>query len=88
MLGYSYEKRFGSNQTFSRKNTPTFLKPRHSSYLPAYEDGTDRVFRNVSIQNSDAGELPRRKHTNCQILFMSCTKIFIYFVITMIYSDA
>jgi len=32
-------------------------------HLPAYEDGTDRVFRNVGIQNSDAGELPRRKHT-------------------------
>jgi len=32
-----------------------------SSYLPAYEDGT--VFRNVGIKNSDAGELPRRKHT-------------------------
>jgi hypothetical protein len=31
--------------------------------LFAYEDGTDRVFRNVSIQNSDAEELPRRKHT-------------------------
>jgi hypothetical protein len=32
-------------------------------HLPAYEDGTDRVFRNVGIQNSDARELPRRKHT-------------------------
>jgi hypothetical protein len=32
-------------------------------YLLAYEDGTDRVFRNVGIYNSDAGELPRRKHT-------------------------
>jgi hypothetical protein len=31
--------------------------------LPAYEDGTDRVFRNVGIQNLDAGELLRRKHT-------------------------
>ena len=31
--------------------------------LLAYEDGTDRVFRNVCILNSDAGELPRRKHT-------------------------
>jgi len=30
---------------------------------PAYEDGTDRVFRNVGIQNSDAGESPKRKHT-------------------------
>jgi hypothetical protein len=44
--------------------TPTFLK-RSSFYthLPAYGDGTDRVFRNVGIQTSDAGELPRRKHT-------------------------
>jgi len=25
------------------------LTPGHSSYLPAYEDGTDRVFRNVGI---------------------------------------
>ena len=31
-------------------------------YLPAYEDGRDRVFRNVSIYNSDAGESHRRKH--------------------------
>jgi hypothetical protein len=25
------------------------LNHSHSSYLPAYEDGTDRVFRNVGI---------------------------------------
>jgi hypothetical protein len=49
--------------TFSCINTLTILKPSYSSYLPAYEDGTDSVFRNVGIQNSDAGELPRRKHT-------------------------
>ena len=29
--------------------------------LPAYEDGTDRVFRNVGIYKSDAGEIPKRK---------------------------
>ena len=29
---------------------------------PAYEDGTDRVFRNVGIYNSEAGELTKRKH--------------------------
>ena len=40
-----------------------------SSYIPAFEDGTDRVFRNVGIQNSDAGELPRRKHTTECTLF-------------------
>ena len=34
----------------------------HTSY-PAYEDGTDRVFRNVGIQQSDAGEIPKRIHT-------------------------
>jgi len=33
-----------------------------SSYLPTYEDETDRVFRNVGVQNSDAGELPKRTH--------------------------
>jgi len=32
-------------------------------HLLSHEDGTDRVFRNVGIQNSGAGELPRRKHT-------------------------
>jgi hypothetical protein len=31
-------------------------------HLSAYENGIDGVFRNVGIQNSDAGELPRRKH--------------------------
>ena len=30
---------------------------------PAYEDGTDRVFRNVGIQQSDAGEIPKRIYT-------------------------
>ena len=34
----------------------------HTSY-PAYEDGTDRVFRNVGIQQSDAGEILKRIHT-------------------------
>ena len=42
---------------------PIILHPSYSSNIPAHEDGTERVFRNVGIQNSDAGELPRRKHT-------------------------
>ena len=46
----------------------TIWMPQHFSnlvilHLPAYEDGRDRVFRNICIQNSDTGELPRRKHT-------------------------
>ena len=40
----------------------------HASY-PSYEDGTDRVFRNVGIQQSDAGEIPKRIHTIIFIVF-------------------
>jgi hypothetical protein len=43
---------------------PAFLQPNSfHAHLPAYEDGTYTVLRNVGIQNSDAGELHRRKHT-------------------------
>jgi hypothetical protein len=28
----------------------------------AYEDGTDKEFRNVGYLNSDAGELPKKEH--------------------------
>ena len=45
----SYWLRLFSSWTFSHINTPTFLKLSHSSHLPAYEDGTNRVFRNVGI---------------------------------------
>ena len=61
MFGYS-------SQTFSRINTPTFLKPSYSSYLPPYEDGTEcsetsackiqtpRNYPEESIQHSEQGE--------------------------------
>jgi hypothetical protein len=45
------------------------------SHLLAYENGTDRVFRNVGIKTSDSGELPKRKHTNLLFLAMFVTKI-------------
>ena len=35
-----------------------FHLQRLDSY-PAFEDGTDKVFRNVGIQISDAGEIPK-----------------------------
>jgi hypothetical protein len=41
---------------------PNILKPSHPLYLPAYEDGTDSVPKRRHL-NSDAGELPRKKHT-------------------------
>jgi len=34
-------KGLASSQTFSPINTPNFLKSSHTSYLPAYEDGTE-----------------------------------------------
>ena len=34
-----------------------------SSKAPAFEDGTDRVFRNVGIYKSDPEESPKRKQT-------------------------
>jgi len=40
--------------------------PRRLIYIyftPAFEDGTDSVFRNVRIYKSDAGESPKRKQT-------------------------
>jgi hypothetical protein len=34
-----------------------------STLHPAFEDGTDRGFRNVGKSKSDAGEIPKRIHT-------------------------
>jgi hypothetical protein len=34
----------------------------YTSYLLAYEDGTDTVFRNDGVSTTDAGKSPRRKH--------------------------
>jgi len=51
MLEYLYGEKFfiiGSGY-FRTKPFPYILKTSLSSYLPAYEDGTTRVFRNVGI---------------------------------------
>ena len=56
-------RRFGTLYQFHLHRLDTKCEvPLHTSY-PAYEDGTDRVFRNVGIQKSDAGEIPKRIHT-------------------------
>jgi hypothetical protein len=46
-------------------NSPTseFCMPTFGTLCSIFIGGWNRVFRNVGIQNSDAGELPRRKHT-------------------------
>ena len=51
-----------SSQTFSCINTPTVLSSSHTSYHLPMKMEQIRVFRNVGIYNSDAGELPKRKH--------------------------
>jgi hypothetical protein len=42
----------------------TTLSSHHplSTLHPAFEDGTDRGFRNVGKSQSDAGEIPKRTH--------------------------
>jgi len=62
------------------RNTLFHLHRQMSVHLSAYEDWTDRVFRNVGISNSDVGELPRRKHKNFQ--FSSYFRLFPNFNVT------
>ena len=46
-------------ETSAYNNQTPRLDMKYTSY-PAYEDGTDRVFRNFGIQQSDAGEIPKK----------------------------
>ena len=65
---------------------PTFGNTGCMKYFiqPADEDGTDRVFRNVGIYNSDAGELPKRKHnifrTRRKFEIKNINDVFLYLV--------
>jgi hypothetical protein len=48
-------------------------------YSLAYEDGTDRVLRNVGIYTSDVGESPRRQYTTRYLMFCwPCIVIRVY----------
>ena len=42
------------------------LKPSHSSYLPAYADGTDGVFRKVGILKFRCRGITQKKAYNIQ----------------------
>ena len=61
-------RRFGTLCMFHLHRLDMKYEVLHISY-PAYEDGTDRVFRNVGIQHSDAGEIPKRIHTKNTSIF-------------------
>jgi hypothetical protein len=45
----SYWLTLFSSQTFPPYKYSNIFKPSHPSYLSAYENGTDRVFRNVGV---------------------------------------
>ena len=45
------------------------------SKAPAFEDGTYRVFRNVGIYKSDAGESPKRKQTTFLGVYFPFTSV-------------
>jgi len=44
-------------QNVPKRRHIKFRRRENSSHLPAYEDGKGRMFRNVGIQNSDAGKI-------------------------------
>jgi len=44
---------------------PKFLKPKHSLYLPAYEDGTDSVLKHQHIKFKHWG-VTQKKAYNIQ----------------------
>ena len=54
----SYWLRLFSGQTFSRTNTPTFLKHSHPTYLSSYEDGKDRCFETSVYKIQTPGNYP------------------------------
>jgi len=86
MLGYLYGKKPIGSGYFRAKpfpyKYPNILKPSHPSYLPAYEDGTDRVFRNVGIKIQMPGNYPEESKNSCFEKFVdsfiagvSCTAV-------------
>jgi len=52
---------------------------KYTSY-PAYEDATDRVFRNGGIKQSDAREIPKRIHTRLKTRRKFEIKMIIYVI--------
>ena len=51
-------RRFGTHYLFHLQRLDVEYEVLHTPH-PAFEDGTDRVFRNVGIQQSDAGKYPK-----------------------------
>jgi hypothetical protein len=52
-----------SDCDFLTFRNPLSVPSSPSTLHPAFEDGTDRGFRNVGKSQSDAGEIPKRTHT-------------------------
>jgi hypothetical protein len=65
----SYWLRLFSSQAFSRINTPKFLKPNHSSYLPAYEDGTE-CSETSAYKIQTQGNYPEESIKHCVFLLV------------------
>ena len=55
-----------SSQTFSRINTPTFLKPSNSSHLPAYEGGTE-CSETSAYKIQTPGNYPEESIETCSV---------------------
>jgi len=74
----SPEFRLFSSQTFSRINTPTFSTTVILHTFPPMKMKQTECVRNVGIQNSDAGELPRRQHITRIKALLLCDKITVF----------
>jgi hypothetical protein len=70
MLGYLYGKRFGSKMF---EPNLFLLQPSHTSYLPAYEDGTDSVPRRRHIKFRRR-EITQKKAYNIWIVHICFTR--------------
>jgi hypothetical protein len=62
-------QKFKTRRKFEIKNTsPLWRGDSNEDLHQVFEDGTDRGFRNVGKSQSDAGEIPKRIHTNASLL--------------------
>jgi hypothetical protein len=62
---------------------PNILNPSYSSYLPAYEDGTDKCCEMLAYKIQTPGNYPTRKHITTIFMFKSKVMPFDFYLAGM-----